>query len=268
MPPPLLLQQQQQYSTPSSLQNSSGLDRNMLNSWIEGLTLFETSSFEELTNHMRVIHGANTPPGAMNSSTSTVHPISGFLSESQTVLLPPSFVNINGLPVVRRNGNYNASEMSENADYSTRYQCIECLRVLNTREEYFRHFSAEHLSTCIHENYYRCFGSCKRLFPNIDIFRKHLSVCQHAQTIFQSTFGYSYTYSDGNNNNDNNYHRNEDILNVLDPEHTDDNQQRQRQHNKHNHNNNSLSEPTHRVRIMHLLLRLLPVMGGGIIMHQ
>nr|CAH8867194.1 unnamed protein product [Trichobilharzia regenti] len=38
----------------------------------------ETSSFEELTNHMRVIHGANTPPGAMNSSTSTVHPISGF----------------------------------------------------------------------------------------------------------------------------------------------------------------------------------------------
>nr|CAH8875904.1 unnamed protein product [Trichobilharzia regenti] len=88
---------------------------------------------------------------------------------------------------------------------------------------------AEHLSTCIHENYYRCFGSCKRLFPNIDIFRKHLSVCQHAQTIFQSTFGYSYTYSDGNNNNDNNYHRNEDILNVLDPEHTDDNQQRQQQ---------------------------------------
>nr|CAH8867180.1 unnamed protein product [Trichobilharzia regenti] len=38
----------------------------------------ETSSFEELTNHMKVIHGANTPPGAMNSSTSTVHPISGF----------------------------------------------------------------------------------------------------------------------------------------------------------------------------------------------
>nr|CAH8867202.1 unnamed protein product [Trichobilharzia regenti] len=186
----------------------------------------ETSSFEELTNHMKVIHGANTPPGAMNSSTSTVHPISGFLSESQTVLLPPSLVNMNGPPVVHGNGNYNASVMSENADYSTRYQCIECLRVLDTREEYFRHFSAEHRSACIQENYYRCFGSCKRLFPNIDIFREHLSVCQHAQTIFRSTFGYSYTYSNDNNDNNNS---NKDILNLLDPEHTDDNQQQQAQ---------------------------------------
>nr|CAH8867204.1 unnamed protein product [Trichobilharzia regenti] len=117
----------------------------------------QLQSIEELTNHMRVIHGANTPPGAMNSSTSTVHPISGFVSESQTVLLPPSLVNMNGPPVVHGNGNYNSSVMSENADYSTRYQCIECLRVLDTREEYFRHFSAEHRSACIQENYYRCF---------------------------------------------------------------------------------------------------------------
>nr|CAH8867206.1 unnamed protein product [Trichobilharzia regenti] len=135
---------------------------------------------------------------------------------------------MNGPPVVHGNGNYNSSVMSENADYSTRYQCIECLRVLDTREEYFRHFSAEHRSACIQENYYRCFGSCKRLFPNIDIFREHLSVCQHAQTIFRSTFGYSYTYSNDNNDNNNN-HGNKDILNLLDPEHTDDNQQAQAQ---------------------------------------
>nr|CAH8867196.1 unnamed protein product [Trichobilharzia regenti] len=135
---------------------------------------------------------------------------------------------MNGPPVVHGNGNYNASVMSENADYSTRYQCIECLRVLDTREEYFRHFSAEHRSACIQENYYRCFGSCKRLFPNIDIFREHLSVCQHAQTIFRSTFGYSYTYSNDNIDNNNN-HGNKDILNLLDPEHTDDNQQAQAQ---------------------------------------
>ncbi|CAH8868965.1 unnamed protein product [Trichobilharzia szidati] len=276
----MLLQQQLQYST-SSLQTSSGPDSNMLNSShdlanislprIEELTLLETSSFEELTYHMRVVHGAHTP-SSINSSTATIPPLSACSSESQTVLLPsalvnstqpaiittnllnttslrlplsssassstitttPSshnnaFVNINGLPVVYRNhdNNYNASEMRVNSDYSTRFQCIECMRFLDTREEYFQHFSAEHRLACIHENYYRCFGSCKRLFPNIDVFREHLSVCQHAQTIFQSTFGYSYTYSNDNNDNNSNNNSNQDILNLLDPEHADDNQQQQ-----------------------------------------
>ncbi|CAH8868971.1 unnamed protein product [Trichobilharzia szidati] len=276
----MLLQQQLQYST-SSLQTSSGPDSNMLNSShdlanislprIEELTLLETSSFEELTYHMRVVHGAHTP-SSINSSTATIPPLSACSSESQTVLLPsalvnstqpaiittnllnttslrlplssssssstitttPSshsnaFVNINGVPVVYRNhdNNYNASEIRVNSDYSTRFQCIECMRFLDTREEYFRHFSAEHRLACIHENYYRCFGSCKRLFPNIDVFREHLSVCQHAQTIFQSTFGYSYTYSNDNNDNNSNNNSNQDILNLLDPEHADDNQQQQ-----------------------------------------
>ncbi|TNN15303.1 zinc C2H2 type [Schistosoma japonicum] len=77
-------------------------------------------------------------------------------------------------------------------DYSIAFQCIECLKEINTKENYADHFQAEHGSKYIRECFYRCFGACKRLLPNIDVFREHLTNCLHAQSIYYATFGHLY----------------------------------------------------------------------------
>ncbi|CAH8597309.1 unnamed protein product [Heterobilharzia americana] len=76
-----------------------------------------------------------------------------------------------------------------NVDYTIGFHCIECSKYMDTKENYVEHFQTVHGSKCIRECYYRCFGSCKRLLADIDVFREHLNGCHHAQVIYQSTFG-------------------------------------------------------------------------------
>ncbi|CAI2733058.1 unnamed protein product [Schistosoma spindalis] len=110
--------------------------------------------------------------------------------------------------------------LTPKVDFGIGFQCIECSKELSTREHYMEHFQKVHASKCNRECFYRCFGACKRLLPNIHDFREHLTECCYAQSIFYSTFGHFYNKDKAfdlfnvdslpinieNNNNDNNKH--------------------------------------------------------------
>ncbi|KAK4467630.1 hypothetical protein MN116_008573, partial [Schistosoma mekongi] len=92
----------------------------------------------------------------------------------------------------KRNMQSISANLVPHVDYSIVFQCIECLKEMNTKENYVEHFQTEHGTKHIREYFYRCFGSCKRLLPNIDVFREHLTNCLHAQSIYYATFGHLY----------------------------------------------------------------------------
>ncbi|XP_018653628.1 hypothetical protein Smp_144820 [Schistosoma mansoni] len=122
--------------------------------------------------------------------------------------------------------------LAPKVDYSVGLQCIECSKELSTKEHYMEHFQKEHGSKCSRESFYRCFGACKRLLPNIDDFREHLTECLHAQSIYYSTFGHLYNkdkafdlfnvdLSPINIENNNNKHTNNELQEQLSVNNTD-----------------------------------------------
>ncbi|CAH8650889.1 unnamed protein product [Schistosoma rodhaini] len=123
--------------------------------------------------------------------------------------------------------------LAPKVDYSVGLQCIECSKELSTKEHYMEHFQKEHGSKCNRESFYRCFGACKRLLPNIDDFREHLTECLHAQSIYYSTFGHLYNKDKAFDlfnvdlspinieNNNNNKHTNNELQEQLSVNNTD-----------------------------------------------
>ncbi|CAH8625613.1 unnamed protein product [Schistosoma bovis] len=145
-------------------------------------------------------------------------------------------------------------KLAPKVDYGIELQCIECSKEFSTREHYMEHFQKEHTSKCNRGCFYRCFGACKRLLPNIHDFREHLAECRHAQSIFYSTFGHFYNKDKAfdlfnvdslpinveNDNNNNNKHTIDERQEQFNVNNTDRIYSRNvHKINKHNINDNS-----------------------------